>query len=250
MGDVAELAEWIENARHGIALTGAGVSTESGIPDFRSDAGLWAETDPQLVASIDGFLEDPVRFYRFWRDKFAGLAEAKPNAAHRLLAGLESRGRMHAVITQNIDGLHRRAGSHRVLEIHGTFRKAQCLECAYSEPIESVFARFDAGAHQAPTCVQCGAAKLKPAVVLFGESLPSLFAQAEAEVEQADLLLVMGTALEVHPVAGLVPRAKRSGCRVAIVNRDATALDDEADLVVRGELGQLSKELMNMLSVA
>ncbi|HJK90979.1 MAG TPA: NAD-dependent deacylase [Polyangiaceae bacterium LLY-WYZ-15_(1-7)] len=246
---VAELAGLLEDARYVVALTGAGVSTESGIPDFRGDSGLWQDANPMDVASIDGFLEDPARFYRFWREKFAMLAAAKPNLAHRLLAGLEMRGRMHSVVTQNIDGLHQKAGSSRVLEVHGSFRRLRCLECEAEEDIESLFRRYEGKEAEAPRCTHCGSASLKPDVVLFGEMLPKAFKEAEAEVQEADVLLAMGTSLGVYPVAGLLPLAKRTGAKVAIINRDPTPFDEDADIVIRAELGKTSRELMTMLNL-
>jgi len=247
---IDQLAQWLENARHGVAITGAGVSTESGIPDFRSDTGMWTDVDPMDVASVNGFRDDPARFYRFWRSKFAALAAATPNLAHRLVAGLERRARIQTVITQNIDGLHQKAGSSNVLEVHGTFRVVTCLQCGANEPIEALFHRHEEPSTP-PICRKCGAAQLKPNVVLFGEDLPpGVFAEAEAEVEQADVVLVMGTSLEVYPVAGLVPRAKRSGAKVAIINRDPTPFDEDVDLVLRAELGPTSRSLMAMLGLA
>ncbi len=246
MAELARLVEWIETSRATVALTGAGVSTESGIPDFRSDSGLWGSSEPMQVASIDGFLEDPVRFYRFWSDKFAGITQAKPNAVHHLLVGLESRGRMQAVITQNIDGLHQKAGSRCVLEVHGSFRKAACLVCHAAEPIESVMAR---GPQSAAICQSCGAVAMKPGVVLFGESLPDAYGKAERAISEAELLLVMGTSLAVQPVAGFVPLAKRRGARVAILNREPTPFDTEADVTLHAELGTMVRSLTAMLNL-
>ncbi len=246
MAELARIAEWIEGSRHTVALTGAGVSTESGIPDFRSDAGLWGRHDPMELASIEGFRADPVRFYRFWSEKFGRMANARPNAAHHLLAGLESRGRTQAVVTQNIDGLHQRAGSRQVLEMHGNFRHAACLACGAEQPIETVLARPP---EKAPECPCCGARLLKPKVVLFGESLPDAYARAENEIARTELLLVLGTSLSVHPVAGFVPLAKRKGARVVILNREPTPYDDEADLPLHAELGPAARSLMAMLNL-
>lgn len=244
---VERLAEWLEECRHAVALTGAGVSTESGIPDFRSDAGLWGDADPMEVASIDGFNEDPKRFYAFWREKFAALAKAQPNSAHRLLAGLESRARVMAVVTQNIDGLHQKAGSKNVYEVHGSFQRLVCLECGKREGIDSLFARYEGTEAEVPACLGCGSPRIKPEVVLFGEDLPPSFGKAEKEVRESDLVLVMGSSLQVQPVSGLVPRAKQRGARVAIINRDPTVYDDIADLVIHGELGRVSTRLREMM---
>ncbi len=241
---IRDLAMMLEEARHAVALTGAGVSTESGIPDFRGNAGLWQDADPMEVSSIDGFEADPDRFYAFWKDKFASLVSATPNDAHRLLAGLESRGRMAAVITQNIDGLHQRAGSTNVHEVHGSFRTVKCLACGQTGTIEELFARENPA-----TCTHCGQKRVKPDVVLFGEMLTSAFAAAEASAREADVLIAMGTSLGVYPVAGLVGEALRNGAKVVILNRDETPYDSEADLVIHGELGPTSRELMTLLGM-
>ncbi len=235
----AEVARWIDRARHAVALTGAGVSTESGIPDFRSDAGLWRDVDPMDVASTAGFEEDPARFYRFWLPKLETIRNAQPSAAHRFLARLESRGRMQAVITQNIDGLHQRAGSRRVLEMHGSFRTLRCQACGAKMPIERA---LDSG-KPVPQCAECGAERMRPEVVLFGDMLGPVLRDAEQEIREADLLLCLGSSLAVHPVAGLVPLARRTGAKVVILNREGTSMDDEADLVLRGELEDLVREV-------
>lgn len=244
---IRDLATLVEEARHVVALTGAGVSTESGIPDFRSDAGLWQDADPMDVSSIEGFEADPERFYAFWKDKFASLVSATPNDAHRLLAGLESRGRMAAVITQNIDGLHQRAGSSNVHEVHGSFRTVHCLSCGYATSIEELFAKDP---NEAARCPRCDAKRVKPDVVLFGEMLPPAFGAAQTAAREADLLIAMGSSLAVYPVAGLVGEAQHNGAKIAILNRESTPFDDDADLVIHGELGKLSRELMTLLGVS
>lgn len=238
---IGTVARWIDQARHAVALTGAGVSTDSGIPDFRSDAGLWAEVDPMDVASTAGFEEDPERFYRFWVPKLATIRDAQPSAAHRFLARLESRGRMQAVVTQNVDGLHQRAGSKRVLEMHGSFRELRCQACHHTMDLQgSIDLRERA---TPPTCPECGSERVKPSVVLFGDMLGPVLAEAEREIRDADLLLCLGSSLAVFPVAGLVPLARRSGAKVVILNRETTGMDDEADAVLRGELSELVQEL-------
>lgn len=244
---VAELAALIDDARHGVALTGAGVSTDSGIPDFRSDGGLWGDADPAKVASIEGFHGDPVGFYAFWADKFSALTSAQPNATHRLLSELEARSRIQAVVTQNIDGLHSKAGSRRVFEVHGSFRAVSCLSCSYRGKIETLFDQVGRG--EAPSCPTCGGPKVKPDVVLFGEALPSTFAEAEREVEVADLLLVLGSSLAVYPVAELVPKARRAGAKVALINREPGPFDDVADLVIHADLKPTVKLLTRHLGL-
>ncbi|MFW6067408.1 MAG: NAD-dependent protein deacylase [Myxococcota bacterium] len=246
-GRIDELVRRLTEARRAVALTGAGVSTESGIPDFRSSGGLWQGVDPMQVASIRGFLQDPKGFYRFWMDKFARLVTAQPNVTHHLLAGLERGGHLLSVVTQNIDGLHRKAGSERVHEVHGTFQRARCLQCATSYPLAEVFDR--ARRWEVPRCDVCGGL-LKPDVVLFGEMLPPAFREGEGDVAQADVLVVLGSSLEVYPVADLVPQAKRAGARIVLVNRQPGPYDAIADLVIHGELGPVMEEVRSRLAAA
>jgi NAD-dependent deacetylase len=239
--DVERLVELLRTSERIVALTGAGVSTDSGIPDFRSaSSGLWAEHDPMEVASLDGFQRDPRRFYEFWGARFGALSDKRPSVTHEVLAALERAGRLEAVITQNIDGLHQRAGSAEVLEVHGSYRRARCLGCAAVEPLDDVTARVRAG--RLPICQRCGE-MMKPDVVLFGEALPPVFERAQALVTECDLLLVLGSSLAVHPVAGLVPAALRAGARVAIVNRDPCEYDDLVTVCVQGELRQVMPRL-------
>jgi len=245
---ISRLAGWIEDARHAVALTGAGVSTESGIPDFRSpDGGLWKDVDPMDVASIDGFRHDPKRFYAFWRSKYAALTAAEPNVTHRFLAELEARGRLQAVVTQNVDGLHARAGSRRVIEVHGTFQTASCLACGDRQSIEVVFDEVD-GAGLA-TCLVKGDGLYKPDVTFFGEMLPPAFGEGEKEARRSDLFLVLGSSLEVYPVADLVPAAKAGGARVVILNREPGPFDSIADLVIHDQLGMTVARLAAELGV-
>lgn len=244
---VDRLAELLSDATHVVALTGAGVSTDSGIPDFRSpESGLWATHDPAEVASIQGFLADPRGFYGFWGERFGELADKRPNAAHALLAALEEDGRLRAVITQNIDGLHGAAGSQNVLEVHGTYRRARCLGCGVVLPLAQVVERVAAG--EAPRCA-CGDL-IKPDVVLFGEALPPTFGEAERHARGCDVLLVLGSSLEVYPVAGLVPLAAREGARIAIVNRDPGPFDDLADVVLHASLGEVMPALAARLGLS
>lgn len=237
---IERAAELLASARHAVALTGAGVSTDSGIPDFRGDAGLWREVDFDRVASIDGFLADPAGFYRFWSDRLAALDDVVPNMTHEVLGALEAAGRLAAVITQNIDGLHQRAGSRTVHEVHGTFRTARCLGCRRRSAIEDVFAM--ARRDGAPRCASCGEL-LKPDVVLFGETLPPAFELGVREIDRADVLVVLGSSLEVHPVAGLVPRAAAGGAAVVLLNRDPTPFDGLAEVVIHDELAAIMPRL-------
>jgi len=243
---LAQLARWIEQARCALALTGAGVSTESGIPDFRSpEGGLWQEADPAQVASVSGFLKDPEGFYKFWTARFAALGRARPNITHRLLAQLEAQGLLCGVITQNIDGLHSLAGSQRVFEVHGSYRRGICYGCHRGYPIETVFEQVNAGL--IPRCRSCQGL-LKPDVVLFGELLPEDFTRATQAVAQADLLIALGSSLEVYPVAQLAPQAQSHGAHLVIVNREETPYDGLADLVIHAELGQAMRQLRKLLA--
>jgi NAD-dependent deacetylase len=222
-------------------LTGAGVSTESGIPDFRSDTGIWAEVDPFEVASIQAFRRDPERVWSFYRERIGLLRDAEPNAAHRAIAELERRGLVQAVITQNIDTLHSRAGSDDVVEVHGSIRSAQCLGCLWTEPAEAVLAQLETAT--TPSCPNCGEV-LKPGVVMFGELLPpAAIERATHLVRGARLVLVVGSSLEVWPVAGLPLEAQA----FAIVNRGPTALDDQALLKIDAGAGETLSAVLDVL---
>lgn len=221
--------------RRNLALTGAGISTESGLPDFRSAHGLWATVDPTRVASLSAFQRDPAAFYAFYRTRLASLAGAVPNAAHRALARLEGIGMLYLVVTQNVDGLHQQAGSRDVVEVHGNLRECRCIGCSTVRPINEMAGPLDAGT--VPQCAGCGGL-LRPNVVLFEELLPiAAYERAEAACRECDVLLVVGSSLEVYPVAGLPELAVRSGARLVIVNRDPTQCDALAEIVVRGNAG-------------
>ena len=241
------LAQMLREAQYSVALTGAGVSTESGIPDFRSPtSGLWFQYNPMEVASIGGFRSNPERFYEFWGQRFATLAHAQPNITHRVLAELEARGYLKCVITQNIDDLHRRAGSRRVLEVHGNYTRGLCIGCKKTYTIQEIFEKVKRDG--VPLCEECKNL-LKPDVVLFGELLTADFDSALDEIERCDFLFVLGTSLEVYPVAGLVPHAKRRGARIAIVNREHTPFEPIADLIIESELGPVMTELRQLLAL-
>lgn len=224
-----------------MVLTGAGVSTDSGIPDFRSASGIWEEVDPFEVASIHAFRRDPVRVWGFYRQRIEVLRNATPNAAHETLAELERRGLVQAVVTQNIDTLHTRAGSDDVVEVHGSIRSAQCLGCLWTEPADAVLAQLEARA--APLCPRCGEV-LKPGVVLFGELLPAAAMERATQLARgARLVLVLGSSLEVWPVAGLPLEARA----FAIVNRGPTALDEQAILKVDASAGETLQAVLAAL---
>jgi len=228
---VVALAALLREREPCVVLTGAGISTESGIPDFRSTSGIWADVDPLEVASIQAFRRDPGRVWGFYRERIDLLQAAEPNAGHLALAELERRGLVQAVVTQNIDSLHSRAGSQDVVEVHGSIRSAQCLGCLWSEPAAAVLAQLEERA--VPECPRCGR-PLKPGVVLFGELLPAGALERATELARAaGLVLVVGSSLEVWPVAGLPLEAPA----FAVVNHGPTALDERALLKVDAPAG-------------
>jgi NAD-dependent deacetylase len=231
------LSDLIRGNQPCVALTGAGVSTESGIPDFRSADGIWAQYDPMEYASIEAFRRDPVKVWEFYGKRLGALLKAKPNAAHDALAELERHGLLSAVITQNIDRLHSLAGSRDVVEVHGSIATSVCLRCGATATLEEVLALLEDA--PAPACPSCGAI-LKPNVVMFGELLPAAAIDRAFELARsAELLLVVGSTLEVYPVAGLPLETVGSGGAVAIVNRGPTALDELAELRIEGTAGEI-----------
>jgi NAD-dependent deacetylase len=233
---VPALAALVREHQPCVALTGAGISTESGIPDFRSPTGIWASYDPMEYATLDAFRRDPVKVWEFYALRFEMLTRAEPNAGHRALAELERRGLVEAVVTQNIDGLHERAGSRDVVEVHGSIRTASCLDCEERVPLDHVVAALEEA--PAPACPQCGAI-LKPDVVMFGELLPAKAIDRAIELAQrAGVLLVVGSSLEVQPVAGLPQATVSAGGKLAIVNRGSTPFDGRATVRVDGGAGE------------
>jgi NAD-dependent deacetylase len=245
---VAALAELVRGARSAVALTGAGISVPSGIPDFRSPGtGLWERVDPMEVAHIDAFHRDPVRFWSFYGERFATLADKQPNGAHRALVELERRGILAAVITQNIDMLHRRAGTKELVEVHGSVATCTCPRCGGSVTLEDARALLLAAADGVPRCDGCGGA-LKPDVVLFGEMLPErALDRARALCEEADVLLCIGSSLEVHPVAGLPLLTSAAGGAVAIITRGPTPLDEIAQVRLEGDVVEELQALVRAL---
>src|SRR6266540_869763 len=226
--EIKKLADLIRQRQPCVVLTGAGVSTESGIPDFRSASGIWAQYDPMEYATIDAFRRDPAKVWDFYSRRLGVFTEAKPNPAHQALAELERRGLVEAVITQNVDRLHERAGSRELVEVHGSIRTSSCLQCGERVPFEQVVRLVEEAG--APPCPRCGAI-LKPDVVMFGEPMPEVeIDRAFALAREAALLLVVGSSLEVWPVAGLPQETLDAGGAVAIVNRGPTPYDGRAVL--------------------
>jgi NAD-dependent deacetylase len=235
------LAELIRTNQPCVALTGAGVSTESGIPDFRSAGGVWAQYDPYEVASIEAFHRDPERVWEFYERRLDLLADAAPNPAHAALAELEARGLVQAVVTQNVDRLHAAAGSRDVIEVHGSIASAVCLACGRRhENVRQLL--------PLPRCADCSTV-LKPGVVMFGELLPvDAIDRATALAQNAALLLVVGTSLEVWPVAGLPDETLAQGGKLAIVNRAATPYDARASLVIHASAGETLDSCVTSMS--
>ena len=232
---------WIGEAGRIVVLTGAGVSTESGIPDFRGPNGLWTrDPEAEKLSDIRYYIADPEVRRRAWQKRIANPAwTAQPNPGHRAIVEIERRGKLHALITQNIDGLHQKAGTspERIIEVHGTMHEVLCWDCGWRGPMLPTLARVRSGEPD-PDCTECGGI-LKSATILFGEGLgPGVMERAMAAAIEADLLIAVGSTLQVYPVAGVVPAAKSAGARLVIVNADATQFDRIADAVVREPIGQ------------
>jgi NAD-dependent deacetylase len=235
---VRRLAELVDRRRPCLVLTGAGISTESGIPDFRSAGGIWERYDPAEVANIDALRRNPGRVWEFYARRFDALARAEPNDGHRALAELDEQDWVSAVITQNSDGLHQRAGSREVVEVHGSLREAECIHCGVRVPLESALASLPL-----PPCPECGEI-LKPGVVMFGELLPAAAIERAQELAaEAGVLLVVGSSLEVHPVAALPGETLVAGGALAIVNRGGSRWESRADLVIDAAAGETLRGL-------
>jgi NAD-dependent deacetylase len=245
------LAALIREAESVVALTGAGISVPSGIPDFRTPGtGLWERVDPMELAHIDAFREDPVRFWAFYGERFATLGGKQPNGAHLSLVELEERGLLDAVVTQNVDMLHARAGTRELVEVHGSIATCTCLVCDGSVPLEEARGRLLAAADGVPRCEQCSSA-LKPGVVLFGEMLPAPALQRARELcEGADVLLCIGSSLEVHPVAGLPRLTCEAGGALAIITHGPTPLDELASVRLDGDVVEELEALVGALARA
>jgi len=253
--DVLAARDLVGGASRVVVLTGAGISTDSGIPDFRGPKGLWTK-DPvaEKMATLQYYVEDPEVRRRAWRNRLESPTfSAEPNEGHRALVTLERTGRLHTIVTQNIDGLHQEAGTDpaRVVEIHGTMREAACLRCGARSPMPEVLERVRAG-EEDPTCAAeagggvCGG-MLKSATISFGQNLvPEDLQRSEDAALACDLLLAVGTSLVVYPAAGLVPLARRGGAALVIVNAEETPFDDLADVVLRGSISDVLPRLVEV----
>jgi len=254
MSAEASLASRIERARRWLAeadrvviLTGAGISTDSGIPDFRGPKGLWTRNpEAEKMATLQVYVADPEVRRRAWRWRLeTRAAQRMPNAGHAALVDLERLGRLDTLVTQNVDGLHQAAGSDpdRVVEIHGTLREVECLGCGERGPMESTLERVRAG-EEDPPCLGCGGI-LKSATISFGQGLVAAdLERAQRAAERCDLLLAVGSTLAVYPVAAMVPIAKEQGARIVILNGEPTEMDPIADLVLHGSIGELLPRLV------
>ncbi len=244
---IETLAQWLAEAERAVAFTGAGVSTESGIEDFRSPGGFWTRHQPVW---FEDFVSDPEARRSFWRQRremIPGMLAARPNAGHMALSELERRGSLRGIITQNIDELHQRAGSKKVLEIHGTAMKVHCLSCDKRWPSEEIQVRLEAGEEEF-TCDACGGL-LKSMTVSFGQQLsPTVLMEASQWARESDLFIALGSSLVVYPAAELPAIAKRHRARLVIINRDETPLDTIADLVIHAPIGQTLGEVIKQCS--
>jgi len=240
-------SSWVDAATSIVALTGAGISTESGIPDFRGPQGVWTR-DPKAerLSNIHHYMTDPEVRKLSWRGRLEHPAwHAQPNGGHRALVALERRGTLRALVTQNIDGLHQLAGHSpsKIVEVHGTMRDVMCMACGWRGPAGPVLERVRSGEAD-PACAACGGI-LKSATISFGQPLvPEVIAAAIRAAEEADLLLAIGTSLQVYPVASLVPLAKAAGARVVIVNAEPTPFDQIADAVIRSPIGDALTQII------
>ena len=247
MHDAIEAARnWIGAAERVVALTGAGISTDSGIPDFRGPNGVWTRNPAaEKLSTLQHYLADREVRKASWRGRLESPAwQARPNAGHAALAELERRDKLHALVTQNIDGLHQKAGNspERVIEVHGTIHFVTCWGCGWKGPMQPVLERVRAG-EEDPPCGLCGGI-LKSATISFGQQLvPEVIARAMQVAGEADLLLAVGSSLQVYPVAGAVPAAKSAGARIVIVNAEPTPFDDLADAVLQGNIGDILPRL-------
>ncbi|MGA1845462.1 NAD-dependent protein deacylase [Deferribacter abyssi] len=248
MSKINKLAEKIVNSKNIVFFTGAGISTESGIPDFRSPTtGLWNKYSDLDFITIDGFKRNPKKFYDFALETFDTIFNAKPNDAHYFISELEIKGKVKAIITQNIDGLHQKAGSKNVLQLHGDLTKSICLNCNVQYSTRRIF-EIAKKLKTAPTCLQCGGI-IKPNVVFFGESLPEdILEESVTYSKNCDLFIVMGSSLVVMPAALLPGYAKEAGATVAIINKTSTPYDSLADIVINDTLSKTVNKLEEVIN--
>jgi NAD-dependent deacetylase len=240
--EIELVRSWVSSSARIVALTGAGISTESGVPDFRGPQGIWTKNPKaEKLSSIHYYMSDPEVRRLAWQQRLDHPAwQAEPNAGHHALATLERAGRLHALITQNIDGLHRKAGNapDKVIEVHGTVHEYVCMSCGDRGPMHGVLERVRAGEAD-PPCRECGGI-LKSATISFGQQLvPEVIQRAMVAAGEADLFLAIGSTLQVYPVADAVPRAKATGARIVIINAEPTRFDDIADAVIQQRIGDV-----------
>ncbi|ADB57859.1 NAD-dependent protein deacetylase [Archaeoglobus profundus] len=236
---IDNIARLLKNSKHAVVFTGAGISAESGIPTFRGANGLWSKYDPEEVASIYGFMRNPRAFWAFAKELIV-KTKAKPNAGHYAIAELERMGIVKAVITQNIDMLHQKAGSRRVLELHGSLKYVDCLKCGKTYEWEEIISKIDD-----IKCENCGSLYLKPRIVFFGEQLPrDVLNEAIEEAKKSDLFIVVGSSLQVYPAASLPFIAKESGAKLVLINKDPTDKDWLFDIVVYGKAGEILPKIV------
>jgi NAD-dependent deacetylase len=246
-GEIETVRGWIAEASSVAALTGAGISTDSGIPDFRGPKGLWTkDPDAEKMATLQVYVSDPEVRKRSWKWRLETEENKRePNAGHRALVDLERAGHLDTLVTQNVDGLHQAAGSDpaRVVEIHGTLQEVECLDCGERAPMSRALARVVAG-EEDPNCRTCGG-MLKSATISFGQGLVSAdLERAQRAAEGCDLILAIGTTLAVYPIAAMVPIAKEAGARVVILNGEATEMDSIADAVLSGSISEILPRLL------
>lgn len=240
------IASDIKNTQHIVAFTGAGISAESGIPTYRGEGGLWTKYDPNLYAHISYFRQNPSYYWNFFKEvRYPMLKTVKPNKAHLALAELEALDHLKTVITQNIDGLHQEAGSSSVIELHGTTRKIFCVECSEDYTMDEVVSKLET--QIPPLCSKCKGV-LRPAVVFFGEMLdPQTIDQSYRQAEKSDFFLAVGSSLIVYPAADIPLRAKQTGAKLAIINKDSTPLDSVADYVINDSAGSVLPTIVDSL---
>jgi NAD-dependent deacetylase len=244
---IARVRRWIDETHNIVVLTGAGISTDSGIPDFRGPQGVWTKNpEAEKTATLQHYMSDPEIRRRSWQMKLASVERRPaPNAGHFALVELERRGKLRTLITQNVDGLHQDAGSSPdlIVEIHGTLREVVCMSCADRAPMERALERVRAG-EEDPECKRCSGI-LKSATISFGQGLVvEDLARAERSAHECELMLAVGTTLTVYPIAGVVPVAKQAGARVVILNAEQTAMDSLADAVLQGSISDILPRLL------